>query len=500
MRAAVYARYSSDMQREASIEDQVRVCRQRIDAEGWSLVQTYTDQAMSGAHRLRPGYQRLLQDARDGQFDIVVAEALDRLSRDLEDIAAFHKQLCFSDVKIVTLAEGEITELHIGMKGTMNALFLKDLAAKTHRGLEGRVRQGRSAGGRAYGYNVVREVDSSGEPVRGGRCIDEHEAAIVRRIFEAFATGKAPRAIAKELNDDGIPGPRGRAWRDTTIRGHYTRRTGIINNELYVGRLVWNRQRYVKDPNTGKRVSRPNPESEWIIEAVPELRIVDQALWERVRERLSAIRSSPRSRKIQESQFWKHRRPKHLLTGLVRCGMCGGAFTSVGRDYLACGVARGSGTCTNTRGIRRGELETLVLDGLKDRLMEPELVEEFIREFHKEINRQRQGREGQTELMRRELAQVSRKLDGLIDAIADGLRSEGLNDTLAVQFGDFVLGDIWIVPDGAAEHSDVRQLAALVLLDDFGVHPVDATDDAFRWKQRTGAEQQERPSSLNTKT
>jgi site-specific DNA recombinase len=168
MRATIYARFSSDLQREQSIEDQIRVCRQRIDREGWTLVATYCDRASSGASRLRPGYQRLLEDARACAFDVIVAEALDRLSRDQEDVAALYKQLRFHGVRILTLAEGEISELHVGLKGTMNALFLKDLAAKTHRGLEGRVREGRSGGGLCYGYDVVREHDARDEPIVSG--------------------------------------------------------------------------------------------------------------------------------------------------------------------------------------------------------------------------------------------------------------------------------------------------------------------------------------------
>jgi len=193
MFAVIYARYSTDLQREASIEDQVRVCRQRIKREGWKFGATYSDAASSGASRLRPGYQKLLEDARAGAFDIVVLEALDRLSRDQEDVAALHKRLSFAGIKMVTLAEGEISELHVGLKGTMNALFLNDLAAKTHRGLEGRVREGRS-GGLCYGYDVVRERDLRGEPIHGGRTINEAEAEIVRRIFREFTTGKSPRA------------------------------------------------------------------------------------------------------------------------------------------------------------------------------------------------------------------------------------------------------------------------------------------------------------------
>jgi DNA invertase Pin-like site-specific DNA recombinase len=84
----------------------------------------------------------------------VIAEALDRLSRDQEHTAALFKQLAFSGVDLATVAEGTIGELHVGFKGTMNALFLKDLAQKTHRGLRGWVEHGRSGGGRCYGYAV----------------------------------------------------------------------------------------------------------------------------------------------------------------------------------------------------------------------------------------------------------------------------------------------------------------------------------------------------------
>ena len=150
MRGAIYARYSSDLQSEASIEDQVRQCRKRIEGEGWQETDVYADHSISGASTLRPGYQKMLEDARGSAFDVLVAEALDRLSRDQEDIAGLYKRLTFAGIKLITLAEGEVNELHVGLKGTMNALFLKDLAQKTHRGLEGRVRKGRSAGARLW--------------------------------------------------------------------------------------------------------------------------------------------------------------------------------------------------------------------------------------------------------------------------------------------------------------------------------------------------------------
>jgi site-specific DNA recombinase len=158
------------------------------------------------------------------------------------------------------LSEGEISQLHIGLKGTMNALFLKDLADKTRRGLRGRVEQGKSGGGKCYGYDVV-----PGEE-KGGRTINEIEAVIVRRICQDYADGKSPKAIAHQLNKEGVPGPTGKGWGPSTINGNRNRGTGILNNELYIGRLVWNRLRYVKDPETGKRVSKLNEERDWIIQ------------------------------------------------------------------------------------------------------------------------------------------------------------------------------------------------------------------------------------------
>jgi DNA invertase Pin-like site-specific DNA recombinase len=430
MRAVIYARYSSDQQRDASIDDQVRLCRARIEREGWDHATTYTDRATSGASALRAGYQKLIEDARADRFDVVVAEALDRLSRDQEDIAGLYKRLSFAGVRILTLAEGEIADLHVGLKGTMNALFLKDLAQKTRRGLEGRVRQGRSGGGLCYGYEVVRETDALGNPVRGGRCINEREAEVIRRILREFAAGRSPRAIARGLNEESIPGPGGQLWRDTTIRGHRTRGTGFVNNELYIGRLVWNRQRYVKDPETGKRLARPNPPEDWIVEEVPDLRIVNDDLWNAVRRRQDEILATPAVQKIKESRFWTRRRARHLLTGLVYCGTCGARFTSVGRDYLSCGRARNSGNCGNRQSIRRPLLEQLILDALKSRLMEPDAVKEFVSEFGKEFNRLNREVEFEREAKAKELNDVSRQLNSLIDAIADGLRTAGLKARL----------------------------------------------------------------------
>jgi site-specific DNA recombinase len=223
MRAVIYARFSSELQRDESIEDQVEVCRREAERQGWSVAKVYADRAQSGASRFRPQYQQMVADAERKQFDVLVCEALDRLGRKLADIADLYDRLSFSGVKIHTVTTGAVTQLHIGMLGTMAQLYLSDLREKVWRGQLGRARQGRIPGGLAYGYEVVAERDASGG---GRRRIVDDEAAVVRRIFDDYAGGISPRTIAKRLNEEGVPGPSGREWRDTTIRasrpGHRT--------------------------------------------------------------------------------------------------------------------------------------------------------------------------------------------------------------------------------------------------------------------------------------
>ncbi|WP_071675758.1 recombinase family protein [Nioella nitratireducens] len=423
MKAALYARYSSDNQRDASIEDQLRICRTRAEREGWTIIDSYTDRAISGASLLRPGVQELIADALKGRFDVILAESLDRLSRDQEDIAGLYKRMRFAGVSIVTLSEGEVSELHIGLKGTMGALFLKDLADKTRRGLRGRVEKGRSGGGLCYGYDVIRTADPDD---RGERDINPAEANVVRRIFRDYLSGQSSRTIAMTLNREGISGPQGKEWGPSTIHGNPKRGTGILNNELYIGRLVWNRLRYMKDPDTGKRVSRPNPESEWVVQEVPDLRIVDQDLWDAVKKRQKSLSfdTSPTGSNPMNDR----RRPKHLFGGLIKCGCCGGGYSLISKDLLGCAASRNKGTCDNRLNIRRDVLEASILNGLRKHLMSPELFNEFCAEFTREVNRLRIERGADLAGWRSELEKVDRELDKMVDAILQGFPPAKLKD------------------------------------------------------------------------
>ena len=430
LRAVIYARYSSDLQREASIEDQIRVCRDRAKQDNWQVKDIYTDVASSGSTSFRQGYQLFLEHARQERFDVVVAESLDRLSRDQEDVAALYKAMCFNRVQIVTISEGLVNELHVGLKGTMNAIFLKDLAAKTRRGMRGRVESGRSAGGICYGYSVKREYGPTGDMIRGGREIIPQQAKIIVRIFELFAAGQSPKAIARKLNGEKIPGPKGREWRDTTIRGHKERGTGILRNELYVGRLVWNRQRYLRDPTSGTRVSRTNPQSERIVEDVQALRIVSQELWDRCAERLQELADSPPAVAVKSSKFWLKRRPKGLLSGRVTCRACGGTLVTVGKDYLRCGNAHRNAGCSNSLTFRASSLERIVLEGLKEQLMKPKYVDEFCRAFTQYVEEEQGARQFENIEVESKLNKISKQIDGLVTAIAEGLRGAAVQTRL----------------------------------------------------------------------
>ena len=318
--AVLYARYSTAMQSKASIEDQFRLLRQRAAREGWAIVGEYADREISGSVRDRVGLIDCLADIASGTATVLMAEALDRISRDQEDMAAIYKRIRFVGARIVTLSEGEVGALHVGMGGTMSALYIEQLAQKTKRGQIGRVEAGRIPGGLSYGYRIIRNVDHNGEFESGLRAVDEKQAAIVRRIFQEYADGDSSAAIVARLNREGVPGPRGGLWNQSTLAGSRKRRNGILYNELYRGRILYNRQTFRKDPDTRKRIARANDEAALVTADVPDLRIVDDDLWNRVHERLAFYSTRPGP---------LARRPKRLLSGLITCGDCGGTFTIV---------------------------------------------------------------------------------------------------------------------------------------------------------------------------
>ncbi|KZE09148.1 MULTISPECIES: recombinase family protein [Sphingomonas] len=415
MRTVIYARYSSQLQNARSIEDQIAVCRERADREGWTIVEVYTDYAISGAAGIegaqRPGLNAMMARVEAGGVDQVLTESTDRVARHQGDAFAIRERLQFVGARLFTLMDGEVDDITGTIKGLMDARFRKDLGARIKRGQRGTIKQGRAPAGIAYGYRRANRLDERGELVRGLREIDEDQAEIVRRIFREYADGRAPQAIAKALNAEGITPPRGTTWRQTTILGDRQRQNGMLNNRVYAGVLVHNRTSKVVNPTTRKTIIRPNPESEWIEQAAPDLRIVDDALWQRVQ----AIRAEGAG--VHRTY---QRRPKHLLSGLGRCGVCGGGWIRRTGEYWACGRHHDGAGCTNNRTIKNDNYERQVLEHLQHQLLAPELVAEYVREYHRE--HARLAGEGQRERasIERRHAEAKRKVDRLVEAIAAG--------------------------------------------------------------------------------
>lgn len=366
-RAAIYARYSSDLQNDRSIEDQIALCGAFAQREGYEIHRTYYDRARSGTTTHgREGLQRLLSDARAGEFSVIVVESLDRLSRDTEDLAGIHKRLTFSGVDIVSVHDGKADIVQVGIRGLLSTLFINDLKAKTRRGLAGVVRDGRHAGGRAYGYRPVK-----GEP--GVLEIFEPEAAIVRRIYREYLAGAVPRTIAGRLNAEGVPPPRGTHWVASTINGNKSRGYGLLQNPLYVGRIVWNKTTMVRNPETGRRVPRVNPPEEWQHAEAPHLALIPLEQWEAAQEEKTA-----RSRAHPSGE----RKKKRLLSGLLRCPACGGGMhmhdQRRGAVRIKCSTHKESGSCPNGKSYRLDLIERAVIDGLIQKLSQPEHVAAFI--------------------------------------------------------------------------------------------------------------------------
>lgn len=427
MKTLIYARFSSLLQNARSIEDQITICRERCEREGWEIVGVHTDYAISGAAGIsesqRPGLAAMLARIEAGGVEQVLAESTDRIARHEGDSFAIRERLNYAGVRLFTLSDGEVTPLIGSFKAMTDANFRKELGAKIKRGQRGTVAQGRSPAGLAYGYRMANRIDANGRAVRGLREVDAEQAAVVRRVFQEYAGGISPRRIAERLNADGIPGPRGTHWRGTTLRPDRTRGNGLLQNQLYIGRIVHNRTSKLIEPMTRSVRIRPNPPDQWVIEEVPHLRIIDEALWEKVQQGL---------RRRQGGAPAQHRRARHMLSGLGVCGLCGGSWNVRTGTYWGCGNrVEGSG-CNNNRTISTASYERRVLFGLHERMLDPELVEIFVAEYREEHARRAVQMRRERGSAERRLANAAAMIDRLVAAIGSGAGSfEQVRDALS---------------------------------------------------------------------
>jgi len=404
-RAAIYARYSSDNQDDRSVDDQIALCRDYAARHDLDVVAVFEDRAISGASvHNRPGIQRLLAAANARQFEVVIAESMSRIGRDQEDRAAIRKRLKFRDVQLMTPADGVVTHLVDGVRAVVDSQYIEDLKAATVRGMKASIADGLNAGGRAYGYRPVK-----GEP--GQLAIVADEADVVRRVFRAFINGDSPRTIAGQLNRDRVAAPRKDFWRASTIIGSNLRGHGILLNQIYTGKIVWNRVRMVKHPDTGRRLSRVNPTSEWLSIDVPHLRIIDDAIWIAAQtRRQSRSCAKPRGRI----------RPRYMLSGLLRCGACGAGMSAKDTDRkgrrTCCSQFMQARSCSNGRGYYLDDIERAVVNGLRVRLGTRDAIAHFVRCYNEAKRRSAHDAIDVRARLGHDLAEAQRILDRMIDA------------------------------------------------------------------------------------
>lgn len=409
-RAAIYCRYSTDLQNDKSVEDQIRLCAgyaERLDAE---VVGEHFDRAKSGASMFgRPGLSRLMESAERGEFDILIAEAPDRISRDIADLAHIHKTLRFRGIEMNCVNGGAMDTVSIGMHGVIGQMQREEGAKKVRRGMVGVVRSGRNAGGKAYGYRPV-----AGQ--KGELEIVEEEAAIVRRIFDMYVAGIGPRIIAGALNDEGVPPPRGTRWNASTINGNDKRGYGVLRNPLYVGKLVWNRVQMVKDPMTGRRVSRVNDDS--VVETMdaPHLRIITDEVFDAARRRKDAVggvhaRTAPKN--------------KRLLSGLLKCAECGGGLSINGADRsgprVVCSTHKESRSCSNNARYYVEKIETDVVNRLRSMFADTSVIDAFVKEYERETKRRAQERRSGRAAAEAGLADVQERIARVLDQMSRGM-------------------------------------------------------------------------------
>ncbi len=438
--AAIYARVSTETQSRASIDDQIRKCRQYAEAHGLKILDEhiYRDEALSGVGADRPALKRILQVAVSlaPPFTAILVDDTSRLSRTTEDALRIFKDLIFAGVQLIAVSQGinsddEQSETLVMVHGLVDSLYVRELAKKIHRGMEGLALRGLHTGGRIFGYDAVSLGEGGGKKL----VLNPSEAATVKRIFELSASGHSLKAITRTLNAEHVPSPRpredrvGGEWCPTAIRE-------MLKNELYIGKVVWNRSKFVKTPGTNKRQRRPRPESEWLRAFNPDLAIVPADLWSAVRDRFAAlpgIWGYPKGRGLAPRAMTS----PYLFSGLLKCGECGanliiatGGGTHRHKKY-ACSRRFNRGGCENDLYIRRDDLEDLLLGKLQAEILQPEVVDYATMEFQRQLEASLSNLSDDLVEMRQRKVRLEAEVRRLVAAISECGHSKSLLDEIA---------------------------------------------------------------------
>ena len=384
IRAALYARYSSDVMNDQSIERQFADLEKVAAKFGFSLNPRhyFSDRAQSAATLFdRPGLTRdLLGAAKRREFDVLLVEQTDRLARNKGDAFMLDDNLKFNYVRVFTPA-GEVSELQLMFESFANADYLKKLALRVKSGHDKIARNGLIPSRAAYGYDCVTH-HLPGE-VAGRRVINKAQAAIVVRIFTEYVSGVSPRQIAIGLTRDNVPAPNGgKTWNFQSIVGGAGSKRGIIRNRLYIGEYLKNRFYNVKNPENGKIIKRRAETDDLITVQVPHLRIVSQELWDAA----DKLRTARGNKKIGAGRVERATIPRkqHLLTGLLRCDECNGPMTITASSRIgqrvACSAAYNTGSCKHSKSYNLAKLTELAVESMCTHLVDPDFIKRKTRD------------------------------------------------------------------------------------------------------------------------
>ncbi len=384
MRAAIYSRFSTDRQSESSIADQVRVCSEYAEQNDMTVSEEFADEGISGsALGNRPSALKLMETAFAGELDVVIVTDLSRLSRSNGDLSKMIDRLVVRGVRVIGVQDGYDSnrrghKLQAGLSGIMGEAFRDMIRERTYSALESRAKEHRPTGGKCYGYETVPLNPDDSESKKHLQTVPK-QAEIVREIFKLYGGGATQKAIAKKLNERGVHSPgsswkrkkrRCRGWMASTVRV-------IVCNVRYTGLIRWNTSEWVKDPDSGKRLRRERPRSEWHEYRDESLRIISDETYERAQRRSRDI-ANP------DKRLKRGGKVKYLLSGLLKCNVCGANYILTSKTSYQCSGSVG-GACDNKVRVRRDLVETSILDPVLKELLSPERVDRMAREIKKRL-------------------------------------------------------------------------------------------------------------------
>jgi site-specific DNA recombinase len=441
-RCAIYARYSSDLQRPTSIDDQNRKCAEECQRRGWTLADEWivADREQSGASLAGRNALNALKEAAKRTprpFDGIIIDDTSRFGRNLGDVLKLADTFQHYGVFLLFVSppldsRDPLFRQVLIFQGMMDERYLGDLRHKVRRGMEGRVLKKFVVGGRCYGYKNVPVEDPSrrgeyGRPAVIGVSLEivNEEADVIRQIFELYANGNTLSAVSKLLNGRGVAPPnagksrRRSGWSSFTIRE-------MLRRNKYRGIHTWGRKYEVRDPETGQKQWRYRPEEEVLSIPVPEWRIVSDELWERVQSQIT-LRDHFGIKRI--GGFNRTEQSKtYLFSGLLKCP-CGHniviASGQGSRVRYGCPEHRYNGLCKNDLTIRKDRLEEQLIDFLVGRLLRPEMLEYALTRFNeqvrtriKEIEHLQKG-SVETGNLKDEKVRLTKQAENLGEAIAE---------------------------------------------------------------------------------